>query len=870
MLGFSRNKTENGNAFYGNKEGGETFSERYARGSGGVLVFENTDKQQLVQDYLPFEVNIHTMGNNLLKSNFGCFYILLGSMKAYQISAPVHVHMNSDAHVRMTKTTLNFDDIWPTAVDANNLIADSKRTNGYLGLKKQSNNAPSIDLGSPLTVANFNGGRIELQNAQIVSENYKTTLAISYRSGEYGADDLGVKLSYGIGTDSVGGTVNFYDGTITVEPMWVKEGYKQYYLIDTLPDGSEVKKNVGTAAKPIYEYQTSCLRTPKNTYVYGGSLCFLRACQHVTSKGGAPKDGPSGKFLGQYVYTVQPEDIQDPTTKLMKQIAFPNNVKDLDDYYASHTYTYGIKSVTPDSTGQLYFWIPDGFGGVKAEEDKFLSTWKACMTEIRAGLSGVVEGGVGGDTPIEPNEEVKYFLYCQIDENIHNVIAAKDKNNPDAYTYQAPVKVPPVANQYFDGAEYTTISPSLVSDSIQYQVLSDTTYTITDRVYYVTTATADIWKTFTAPFDVAKVYVVETFSEAKLEEVGTRSEILKEQAKHNADFAAFFAVAMALGSTDTFEQIYQSYLDWAKEQDQAAGLYIDGRTYTLRSMQELTPYFGNNWRDANFYLNVNNGKWVISDNDFGFESKWELLPDTAMADGILLHKGKTYSLMFPYCPGCGTTLDERTYWDYWSGKFLIFESTAAPQTINGRDFLNETKVGNVFTATPNANEVLVTGNSTFAYLDGKNKNIYKYMPEFNDEYFEQISYVLDKTIYPTTAFLYGNVPANPVSGMPAKKITRDGKIIYGASSNGDNNNDDNNNPDTGSHTPTVGGGNDMFITAIDGGINIAVAAPQYVRVLTATGAIIFNGYITTAADVNLPTQGIYVISGENEVQKIFY
>ena len=89
--------------------------------------------------------------------------------------------------------------------------------------------------------------------------------------------------------------------------------------------------------------------------------------------------------------------------------------------------------------------------------------------------------------------------------------------------------------------------------------------------------------------------------------------------------------------------------------------------------------------------------------------------------------------------------------------------------------------------------------------------------------------------------------------------------------NGDNNNDNNgDNTTTDSHIPTIGGGNDLFITAINGGINIAVAKPQYVRVLTATGAIIFNGYITTAADVNLPTQGIYVISGENEVQKIFY
>ena len=70
--------------------------------------------------------------------------------------------------------------------------------------------------------------------------------------------------------------------------------------------------------------------------------------------------------------------------------------------------------------------------------------------------------------------------------------------------------------------------------------------------------------------------------------------------------------------------------------------------------------------------------------------------------------------------------------------------------------------------------------------------------------------------------------------------------------------------------PTVGGGNDLFITAINGGINIAVAAPQQVRVITSTGAAIFSGYVTTAVDVSLPTNGVYMVAGETEVHKVFY
>ena len=884
---FSRNKTEHGNAFYGDKEGGDLFNEDFARGSGGVLVFENTDMQEQVQNFDPFEVNIHMIGDNLLKSNYGCFFIFLNSMKAYQISAPIHVRMASDKHVRMTKTTLNFDDKWPTSVSIDNAITATKRTNGKLGLKKQSNNAPSIDLGNPLTEVNFNGGQVELQNAQIVSTNYKTTLAISYRSGEYGGDDLGIKLSYGIGTDSVGGTVNFNDGTTTVEPMWVAEAYKQYYLIDTLPDGKEWKELIDTDkyGQPIYKYRTSCLRTPKNTYVYGGSHCFMRACQHVTSKGGAPKDGTHGKPLGQYTYTLQAGDSVNPQGLAVK-IGFPLNLTNpnLQDYYDTKTYDYGLESVSPDEQGQLHFWIPEGYGGVTAEQDKYMSIWKACMTEIRAGL-GDKTGGVGGHTPIEPNEEVKYFLYCKIDENIHKVIAdTMMVEGVSKYTYQAPLEVPPVAKEYFKNADYTTITPSFVGDTTQYEVLSDTTYTITDKVYYVTNATADIWQTFTAPFDVAKISVVETFSENELKKFGTnapnqRTAILQEQARHNADYAAFFAVAMATGTYGDFDDINTSYLKWAKKVDEDS-LDLSWNKGPLRSKQALVPYVVDantnkgNWRDANFYLNHNKGNWklhqVINEDGFEVDSfavQWEALTPNDTTDGILLHKGETYSLMFPYCPSCEPSLADRDYWDYWSGKYLIFEGPNRPQVINGKDFLRDSLLS-VIPSDPTlvADTVKVTGNSTFAFMDVEGPNVYVYNsqePALNTETFMAL-YEGDpkQTILPTTAFLYGQLPTR--NGMPARSVNLTGKINY------DNSNDSGDGTTTGGHIPTVGGGNDLFITSTATGINIAVAQPQQVRVMSATGAIIYSGMVQTAVDVLLPTTGVYVITGENEVHKILH
>ncbi|MBR5823900.1 MAG: hypothetical protein IKY67_07130 [Paludibacteraceae bacterium] len=890
----ARNKMADGQPFYarGDKRN-PTFTEGYARGSGGVLVFENVEITENLMEMVPFEVTIHTLGDNLLKSNYGCFNYFFG-MDPFQISAPIHVRLHSTDHVNTSKTTLNFTDEWPTALNADRTVSASTRTNGFISLQKLNNNAPSIDLGNPLTEVNFRGGQVELQNAQIVSTNYKTTLAISYRAGEYGSDNLGLRFAYGIGTDDVGGSVNFYDGTVTIQPMWVAAEYKDYYLIDKDTDGNDIKRETGKTDQyglPIYEYLTTCLRCPKNTKVYGGSICWLRACQHVTSKGGAPSDGNS--LLGQYIYEFGGEDTKDEITGLVTKINFPGDVASstgdpLANYYNIYhpSKTYGIESVTPDAGNKLYFWIPEGYGEVTAERDNILTTWKACMTEISAGLYGK-SGSIGGDIPIEQNEEVKYLLYCKIDKNIHGVISAGDGDGENkTYSYKAPVKVPDVALNYY-GQSYAEISPTFVGGDVEHEVLSDASYTVTDKVYYVATATADVWQTFTAPFDVKNIWVLETYKESALEatelksdgqnnQLTKRKSVMLEQARHNADFAAFFAVAMAIGTTDSFDEIYNSYIEWAKLQDTESGLYTSG-DYLLRGKYQLTPYInltagGTNWNSANFYLNHNHGNWQIqesaSDNEpNSFTPQWSMLSERDLGDGILLHKGETYSMLFPYCVGClGEDEEEREEWDYWSGKFIIFESTDGQEkgihTIKGRNFLDETIDDNIFAVNPEEGQVVVTGNSTFAFLEPTRENIYSYYPTWGFEGFYPYSYKED-VISPTTAFLYGNVPTP--EGASVMSISRMGKINYRT---GDSNGDDT--PTGGEHVPTVGGGSDIFVTSVADGINIAVSEPQYVGVFSANGALLYNGWVETAVNVNLVSNGVYVVVGENNSVKVVY
>ena len=836
---YSRSKTEDGH-FFVDRQDGYSFSERYVCGSGAVFVFACNDKSTT-----PMNVTIHTLDKNLVKSHYGCFLQSIAG-RAYQASSPVQIRVMDDTYVIASSTSLNFTDEWP--VSKNPMIV--KRTNGFLSLQKQVNNAPSIDMGNGNTIVNFNGGQVELQNAQIVSTNYKSSLAICPRSGEF----AGVPLAFGMGTDDVGGTVNFNDGTTTVLPMYVSPNYAESYLLDKDADGNYITNSKG-------EFLTSCLRTPQNTYVYGGSHCMMRACSDPESQGGAPKNKPGedGVLLGLYKYPrldPNPADAENKTNNWGwseitdgNGLVTPNSVPD----------GYGISSVTPNTNGTenpeddyLNFWFdPDFEPTAKPEVDKIISFWKTCMTYIEAEYAGY-GGNVGGDTQVEKagdvqKEIVKYLLYCKIDENIHDVISGPD--------YQAQVKNPAPS-----GDDYLPVHPSSVGEGVQHYITNSGTFQVEDKLYYITTATADVWSAFTAPFDVANIYVMETYPENELaamesaEDGVGRTDILMAQAQHNADFASFFAVTIALKQNKTFETIYQEYISWANKRDKNLNLNQKPE-YTPSEMKPLTPYNGSNWADANCYIYENKGPWLITTDNLDantniptkFTTQWGFV-DTS--DGKLMNQGMTYSILLPYCMGCGDDISMRDFWDYWSGKFLIFESTDGPHTIHGTDYM-ESIVSGLETEESSA---VLTGNSTFASIGVS--EVYQYNADLQSSEFTRKS-TMD--LLPTESFLKPNVTT------PSKiiGIRRTGEIIYGDDNNGNQNG-------TSGHIPTVGGGNDLFITSIEGGINVAVAAPQYVRVLSSTGSVIYSGMIQTALDIPLPCVGVYVVSGENEVQKVLY
>lgn len=856
---YSRAKTHDGHSFV-DRQDGNSFSSGYSCGSGAVLVFVCNDKDNMDN---AMNVTIHTLDSSLLKSNYGCF-LQSAAGRAFQVSPAIQIRLINDQYYQTTTTVLNFTDEWPASQHTK--TGAGKRTNGFLSLQKQHNNAPSIDMGNARTVVNFNGGQVELQNAQIVSTNYISSMAICHRTGEF----AGIPLAFGLGTDGVGGTVNFNDGTTTVLPMEVAANYRQYYLMDTDANGNELAT-------------TSCLRTPQNTFVTGGSHCMMRACSSPTSKGGAPKDkaGNDGKLLGLYKFPKNPET--------GKKGGWTEGVNGLVNVVTSEMDAvnhqvpegYNVESVTPNNNGTkdnkeddfLNFWFDPYFEpSAKPEIDMPSSFWKTCMTEIAAQYGGY-GGSVGGQTSVamqngKQHEEVVNLMYCKIDEYIHTEI--RDSS------YAAPVK-----NPAHVGEKYLPVKPSFVGAEIEHYITNEQSFQVKNKVYYITTATADVWNAFTAPFDVKKVYIMETYPEQLLQDMeGTvvgedtlkRIDIIKEQAKHNADFAAFFAVTVALGQPKDFQTIYSEYIDWAKAEDKASGAWNGTGAYTLRGMSELVPYNGSNWAKADFYLNENVGVWDWNNRDSlengYFTTTWQF-PNAS--DTILMHQGRTYSMLLPFCTKCGDDINSREYWDYWSGKFLIFESTAGPHTINGSDVLDESNGEGIFATMPNEGEALLKGNSTFAKMETINEDLFTFSGDLQHSTFYRISIAYDdftgdaipQTIAPTESFLMSNIsPLLPI-GTRLRGVTTSGQAIFDVDNSGDG-------TTTDVHRPTIGGGNSLFITETANGINIAVAEPQHVRVLSSTGVLLYNGMVQNAVDVTLPTAGVYVVAGENEVQKILF
>lgn len=847
----------------------------FPKSSGSTLVFQCTASQN---SDTPFKPSVHFMGENRLRSTTGkpLFFI---KKNVTQSCSPVQVLIShTDSY-----TELTFDDVWLQTANQ-----DGMRTNGYFRFTKGGgSNCPSVDLGNANTILNFAGGRIELQNSKKGSSLYTNTLAISYRK---------YMKAYGVGSDQEGGTVYFLDGTVFASPLEITEATERPWYIysetnsmgETFSYGIDTIRIMDGKGGTTYGYFTTTLRSPKNTYIQGGShnvpirVCALSGSYKdsegvATMPGGTPTDGePNPQKVGRLDVEIPvsdidekgfakfdfPEDMGNPTTK-----------QTLADYYKQKGWYYGLNSMAPDKEGYIHLWLPlDWLGRVEKETQK-TQNWVVCMTPIwvkvpttESGISFPLKK-IGGAPTVDVTKNNLNLMYCVIDKTMRDLMDEKD--------FKMPVKNP-------INSEYELRGIEDIGTDLQSQIENTDDYTFTNKLYYITTVEADVWKSFTPPFDVKKMYVLNTYPDSiysKSVENGqmTRAAALKEQAQQNANFAGFIGVGVIMGwYGGTLESYTNEFLTWAYGEDTTSHIYpqnanskvIDGvavnyypqnyssaKGYTkdYRGMQRITNFKGNNY-DANFYLyHSKNKTWTYDGKKFATD--WELV--IPQADSILLHAGEIYAMQFPYCPGCDDP-ENRDYWDYWTGKFIIMEGTG-PQTIKGSNAQAEQ-----FTAYNVDNSASLRGNATFAKMQVPNysgatgylNNVF-FHTSGTSKFTPSTDAVTGK-IEPTNVFLLAN--PNTRLQTPLRSIksiaVETGVITY----------EDGDNTTTGS-VPTIAGGRSLLVNSVDGGLTVIPVVAQQVGIYGSAGQLIASDYMTDETTLSLPS-GIYMVRGEKETAKV--
>lgn len=855
---YARRHTPNGNSIHKDNMPYYTGEKNNpSQGSASAIVVECTSTKNAKS---PFNVSVHTMGENILYSEMGCSayqkVLLVKDSYVGQYSASFYVRATADN----SYTTLTFDDKWP--IDVTNM-AQHHRTNGYLRFQKSSRNSPSIDIGNANTIVNFNGGQIELQNSQPAGNGYyENTLAICHRTGDAVVFGFPLNYGYGICADGVGGTVNFNDGSVnTIKFKPWKEEYNAYY-------------------EPLdKDGNSTALRCPKNTFVFGGTHnSDIQACNAVSAPGASPTDGicalvkadhlVDNRFVDAETRLVQPGFY--PFDETLCTIG-PEIGKTLSAYYALHSDKYangkyGAESITPDKDGYVHLWVPG-----EGRKSYNVTPWIVAMTEITVKNPLQLDGGkltMGGPqvVPTGESEMVNNLMYAKLDGYMATIL--QNKNWLGQYTYEVPLQKP-------ESRDYQYVTPEDVGTEYYNSITNGEDYIISQAIYYITPIVeADKWFAFCPPFDVSNVYVLESYPEAVLSKNNSRADALKEQAKSNLDASAIIASKIALaiesGSNVGYTTCYNAFIDYAYHRDTTSEAYprpVKGYSkyastnYKTNYVGQrlLTAFSKGNWDAEYFLYKSQNNTWKFDGTNF--TTDWQIAAPVTKMIGtnerpVVMEAGNIYALMFPYCSNCegvdkdGTPI-ERTEWDYWTGKLLIMEGFG-PQTIKGKNNHTTTiapyNIPNsaVLRGNPTCAELQVPNNSTLsnAYFQvGKNAFEHSTKAEMGKIPMGGV-FVLANGSVPSAA------PAN------AKYIhVRSGLVTYDQET------------ETTTGVPTIAGGRTLIVNSVDGGLMVIPVVAQQVGIYGSAGQLIASDYMTDETTLSLPA-GIYMVRGEKETAKV--
>lgn len=801
---YARFHTSNGWGYFP-VEGGETLglsagvgSDKFIPVSASPFVFSSTSTNKSY----PFTPAIHICDSNKLEGGTGHIRETLSKQNAGIYSAPIHLYVTATNQV----TSLTIDDEWPIST------TEKVRTNGKLNLISTNLGRPSIELGNDNSTLNINGGQLYIKNAIPCSGSYKSTFAIGRRT--YKKEVMGITgMLSGMGEDQPGGNVNFNDGTIYCVPITEKD----------------------MNAYPGCYRNTSSMKCPRNTKINGGSLmCDIWACDGAQSIGASPTNQYGDSLVSvrlkinntptspYYIATVDFESLamnlicrdESNTTYYGKSLA---------TYYSDKGGTYNRASLKADATDSVTFMLPYYFTDKTIYGDEALIDWAIAIPSLKVN-SGTILGTLsfGGQEEVKSSstQSTRYLLFTELGSSAMSAVGQG-----------AGYKTPAVG-------EIPSYEAWVVEDSYYSDIENEEAYTIQDAQYLVKPIeAADEWMLFSPPFDVTNVYVLETFPEDSLKKVPLLYDAYKIQTQSVMDFAFYYAYYIEyMQTTYSFWKIYDY---WRKDPNLTKG---PGRV-------QLTHFMGNNY-DANYYLQRSSGDWDWDETEQKFTTDWQFVTPEKVTHGdkqydVIMKKGEIYSMKFPYMYyGYSQKTGE---WDYWTGKYLIFEGLGT-QTIEGKNYHNS--IRNVL---PAPSKAAVRVNSTFAKMT-PNDDAYVLSQDMETGYqkFTAPNSEDPVVIEPTSGYVMVDhtIPAMSMPGRKAAIDMMSGTVTY------EEDDDD-------FSTPTIAGEHTLLVYTTPDGLDIMPVVPQQVAIYNAAGQLVTKQFMSTETHVTLPA-GIYFISGETE------
>ena len=815
--------------------GGDSPNESLIYGSSSPFVFTSTTKNSSTS----YKPTIHIAGTNHLQGQLGSYITntegivtmwgyTLTSMDAginniYTYSAPITIKpIDLGAY-----TDLELTDIW----------IDNTITNGYLRLNSDKAGSPSekviaIDLGSPKGSLTINGGQYHLRNSA-ADGTYACNLAVGYRMFSKMVEKAGMKMLlhlYGFGGDMTYCKVTINSGTFTMyknmyfngeivngDSVYLGEGYykdQEEFLDLRLPAGDEGEFG-GTGLSRI------------NGGTFNG-ISNVLMCSRVTTTGASPTNNQQDWLCLQDVEITEYNldgspiiNIPPPFDGAYDNEIVYNLVNGMED--VKNAYAYGAQSANAfekDGISIVRLLLPGTICeegdclDCEQQKEALIFQWATAIPKFD--VSKTVNGNsesvqVGGlikvqETPV--GEDVEYQT---------NQLLFMDCAGMEDYSMNLPEQ----------GAAISFNDKSLPRG----QISNLNNYEIKKNLNILKSVQADTWYTFTAPFNVHDISVIETY-ETIIDDL-SRPEAKARQAQDNLNVL----------------YVLQDFII-PNENGRASSLTLPALLpSTGASINKLTHYDGTNVMSANYYL------YELANDVFGTDGTGDELdivwkPVATPAAGTpILTKGKVYAMQFPWCPMCNDLYvddhtKKRNYYDYWSNKMILFYGKG-PQTIAGINSHSEI----IFKARPTTGATAtLAGNPTFADMTlVAGDNAYVHNPK--NDYFE-----LNKTDYPlkpTEGFmLYNPGPAS----MPAR-ILRSGQIEYDE------------NVETG--LPTIAGRTSLMLFGAYDGIEVLALHEQLVTVYNLQGNIIFQQYMAEGEQLYVATgAGVFIVRGDSETIKV--